>query len=102
MNRLYLGGDPRLRTPLEQISLFKSLLDDIFGQRDGHRELNGGGQKNSRKKVTFWPKLGEQHHRLAINLSRQGIGGCTQYGRPNVSVGKDSYRPVILVRYGRQ
>jgi hypothetical protein len=33
MNRLYLGGEPRLLMPLEQISLFKSFLDDIFGQK---------------------------------------------------------------------
>jgi hypothetical protein len=33
MNRLYLGGEPRLLMPLEQISLFKSYLDDIFGQK---------------------------------------------------------------------
>jgi hypothetical protein len=33
MNRLYLGGEPRLLMPLEQILLFKSFLDDIFGQK---------------------------------------------------------------------
>jgi hypothetical protein len=33
MNRLYLGGESRRLTPLEQISLFKSCLDDIFGQK---------------------------------------------------------------------
>jgi hypothetical protein len=33
MNRLYPCGESRLLTPLEQISLFKSFLDDIFGQK---------------------------------------------------------------------
>jgi hypothetical protein len=33
MNQLYLDGEPRLLTPLEQISRFKSCLDDIFGQK---------------------------------------------------------------------
>jgi hypothetical protein len=70
MNRLYLGREPRLLMPLEQILLFKSFLDDIIGQQIGHREINGGGQKNPSKKETFWPKLEEHHHRLAINLSR--------------------------------
>jgi hypothetical protein len=32
MNRLYLGGEPRLLMPLEQILLFTSFHDDIFGQ----------------------------------------------------------------------
>jgi hypothetical protein len=44
-----------------------------LAKRDGHRELNGGGQKNSRKKETFWPKLEEQKP-LADWIVTTGVG----------------------------
>jgi hypothetical protein len=57
INRLYLGGEPRLLMPLEQISLFKSFLDDIFGQKRWSPRAKPWWTKNSRKKKTFWLKL---------------------------------------------
>jgi hypothetical protein len=83
----------------------RSMHPDLAIARKGIWERPDEDGRIPRRQTSIGPRLGKakwEHHRLAINLSRQGIGGCGQYGRPNVSVGKDSYRPVILVRYGRQ
>jgi hypothetical protein len=55
MTPLYLGGEPRPLIPLEQILRFKSILEDIFGQK----------RWSPRAKQWWTKELGEERDILA-------------------------------------
>jgi hypothetical protein len=68
MNLLYLGREPRLLIPLEQISLFKLFLDDIYGQK-----------RWSPRVIQWWTKDLEEERYILAEARRTTLLSSDQF-----------------------